>query len=63
MLEIFYDFQSNIPHMAKWSVRFTNMLTKTKPNCVNWTHDDDITFQQLKTALSDSVKRNQHTEK
>lgn len=45
-------FKSYTHHLAELSVRFTDklMLMKTKPNCVNWTHDDDIAFAQLKTA-------------
>jgi hypothetical protein len=40
------------------SVRFTDILTKTKPICVNWTSDDDIAVMQLKTALCYDIKSN-----
>jgi hypothetical protein len=58
MLGFFNHFQPYIPHIAEGSAGFTDKLAKGKPNCTEWTRDDDAAFTQLKAALCESVKRN-----
>ena len=61
MLGFFNHFQPYIPHLAEQSAGFTDKLAKGKPNCIEWTHEDDVAFVQLKAALCESVKRNLYT--
>lgn len=53
-------FQSYIRHLTASTVRFTDMLMKTKQNYVNCTRDDTA-FTQLKTATRYKVRRNLYT--
>jgi hypothetical protein len=52
-----------VPQLAELCVPFTNLLTKGKPNVIEWTIVTEQAFDNLKTALRECVKSNLYTAK
>jgi hypothetical protein len=60
MVGFFSYFRSYVPHLAELCVPFTNLLSKGKPNLVQWSELEEVAFCELKRALCACVKANLH---